>query len=123
MRFFLEFVSCCGSPSEPAVMERASLELRKETSTLVPAVRYNRRKKRGRAAQDWRPSLGSISEDNDPPQREREVPRNGTVRSEREAKRKSASPAKVRCRSYNDDFRQHSVPTIVPAFSPTPFMF
>ncbi|KAI4333788.1 hypothetical protein L6164_018550 [Bauhinia variegata] len=130
MRFFLELVSCCGSANQCAAIERTSSEPRsEETSTLVSAVRNHRRKKRGRtgptAARAWRPSLGSISEDNAHALSQREFSRSGVVGSEREVKRKSAaaSAAKVRSRSYDDDFGRHSVSTVIPAFSPTPFVF
>ncbi|PQQ09844.1 uncharacterized protein Pyn_19401 [Prunus yedoensis var. nudiflora] len=70
MKFFLEFVSCCGIARPATTGEQAPLS--DETSSLVPR-RMRRRRKRGRPGNsgstspnsvEWRPSLSSISEDN-----------------------------------------------------------
>ncbi|KAK9265982.1 hypothetical protein L1049_000054 [Liquidambar formosana] len=127
MKFLLEFVSCCGSnyssrPSEAPTSPPARVE---ETRSLVPPRRY-RRRKRGRlgasgsvsaAAAEWRPSLCAISEDNVVMEKE-----GRTVGSERTVKRKAQ--VRVQVRSHSDEeFRQTPFPMVVPAFSPTPFLF
>ena len=114
MRFFLEFVSCCGSlprssedvsKTESAPVRSDETQLSDETQSLVPPVsRTRRRKKRGRlgtsAVIEWRPSLGSISEDIPLPPRG--DTKNSTVEPERNAKRRSSSTAKAR--RYRDDY-------------------
>jgi hypothetical protein len=104
MRFFLEFVSCCATPT------RHTLESSTPAEVPAPAVstpsesvssRYNRyrRKQRKGAALDWRPSLGPISEDIVVP------PKIAVV--SREVKKKTVArggPAKVYHRSYSDGY-------------------
>ncbi|KAG4980496.1 hypothetical protein JHK84_034080 [Glycine max] len=122
MRFFFEFVSCCGlltqrvpEPAVPAAEEEMSLvPAAEEERSLVPATvvsvvpsRRPCRKKMRMGAAEWRPSLRSISEDvAAPPPRERESPRKGAVASAgRDAKRRSSGgAAKVRHRSYSDGY-------------------
>ncbi|KAK7262676.1 hypothetical protein RJT34_30251 [Clitoria ternatea] len=129
MRFILEFVSCCGLPTqqppEPTVARA------EEERSLVPAAvvsrRVSRKKHRRTGSADWRPSLGSISED--PTVLPRESPRPGTVApARRDVNKRSVAggggAAKFRYRSYGDGYYgPASVPTIMPTFSPTPFMF
>lgn len=107
MRFFLEFVSCCASPTGRATEPTVSAE--EEDRWLVPApvvsAAPSRRKKQKRmGAPDWRPSLGSISEDIAVPPRE---PLNGAVAS---AGKKTGSAgggaAKVYHRSYSDGYNR-----------------
>ncbi|XP_061348801.1 uncharacterized protein LOC133294168 isoform X2 [Gastrolobium bilobum] len=115
MRFFLDFVSCCGCAVDP-------------TNNLVPPPPSQALRSKKRDAPHWRPSLGSISEDNAPPQRER-----GTVASGGDLKRRSstravaAATAKAHHRYYSVDYDYSygrvAMSTIVPTFSPTPFMF
>ncbi|PNX76374.1 hypothetical protein L195_g032321, partial [Trifolium pratense] len=71
MRVFLEFVSCCATPRHTL---ESSIPGEDNERWLVPApavstastsvssrYRYHRKQRKG--ALDWRPSLGSISED------------------------------------------------------------
>ncbi|KAA8523760.1 hypothetical protein F0562_010183 [Nyssa sinensis] len=133
MRFFLEFVSCCGyacRSSDPTATPSPPPD---ETRSLVhspppsqPNTCRYRRRKRGRVAVsrsgsvvEWRPSLGAISEDNVVPEKERPE----AVRSERILKRKVASTARVHVRTYSDDIGRTPLRAIIPAFSPTPFLF
>ncbi|XP_027356087.1 uncharacterized protein LOC113865602 [Abrus precatorius] len=133
MKFFFEFVSCCGSPTKrasepiaPAPEEESSLVPATISVTVASSRRYCRRQKKAGAA-DWRPSLGSISEDSVVPPRE--SPRSGAVASAgRDGKKRSASAAgggaKIRYRSYSDGYYGASaMSTGMPAFSPAPFMF
>ncbi|CAL0333803.1 unnamed protein product [Lupinus luteus] len=116
MRFFLEFVSCCGSPTQNRSAP-ATLPAEDEQRWLVPAPpviasRPRTRRKRGRRGHEWRPSLGSISEDITVSTRDRTDPRKDTavVPSTRDVKRRSsggAGAARGRQRSYNDrDYRE-----------------
>ncbi|KAG4968028.1 hypothetical protein JHK87_033679 [Glycine soja] len=126
MRFFFEFVSCCGlltqrvpEPAVPAAEEERSL-FPATVVSVVPSRRPCRKKMRMGAA-EWRPSLRSISEDvAAPPPRERESPRKGAVASAgRDAKRRSSGgAAKVRHRSYSDGYygSAPSMPMMMPTF-------
>ncbi|KAK7405101.1 hypothetical protein VNO78_06296 [Psophocarpus tetragonolobus] len=129
MRFFFEFVSCCGLPTqrspEPAVPAEEEDE-----SSLVPATpptavtsRALCRKKVRMGAAEWRPSLGSISENATPP---RETRKGAAASGGRDAKKRSGGGSpKVQFRSYIDGYYASgpSMPTMMPTFSPTPFMF
>ncbi|XP_028761764.1 uncharacterized protein LOC114720297 isoform X1 [Neltuma alba] len=132
---FLEFVFWCGYPTQRSEAQTAtsSQPFAEDEGSLVPLSAGTRhRKKRGRlitatAATEWRPSLGSISEDNMVQQRERSNARNRKVEPEREVKRRNAdgsgAASKARHRNYGDDHKRVAVATVMPAFSPTPFMF
>ncbi|TKY45442.1 hypothetical protein E2542_SST09542 [Spatholobus suberectus] len=132
MRFLFEFVSCCGSPTqrapEPAVPPAEEERWLVPATTAAAPSRRPCRKKQRMGAAEWRPSLGPISEDAAPP-RERESPRISAASSAaRDAKKRSAGgaggAAKVRYRSYSDGYSGSvAMPTIMPTFSPTPFMF
>ncbi|XP_061351013.1 uncharacterized protein LOC133296080 [Gastrolobium bilobum] len=131
MRFFLEFVSCCGSLTQRESKRALPPEEEERWLVQVPTAAADSsrrvfRKKRGRiGATDWKPSLGSISEDN------AVLPRNSAVASAgKDVKKRSATAAgsggaaKVRHRSYSDGYYgSAAMPTIMPTFSPTPFMF
>ncbi|PON55759.1 hypothetical protein PanWU01x14_185680 [Parasponia andersonii] len=135
---FLEFVSCCGpalTPSGPTVRPEPARRP-EETRSLVqppPPPRSRRRRKRGwlgasgsvSASAEWRPSLCSISEDNVVVIEKKGEENNRTAGSERMVKRKSGSrsPRRTNGVSYSDDYGRSSFPTVIPAFSPTPFMF
>ncbi|KAL1346087.1 hypothetical protein AAHE18_08G164300 [Arachis hypogaea] len=83
MRFLLDFVYCCGTSN------LRSEDSGYSTKPLVPPPSQNfRRKKRG--APDWRPSLGSISEDGAAATRERGGPGAG-----RDVRRRSGGGAAV----------------------------
>uniref|UniRef100_A0A5B6ZL02 Uncharacterized protein n=1 Tax=Davidia involucrata TaxID=16924 RepID=A0A5B6ZL02_DAVIN len=132
MKFLLEFVSCCGPASRPSVATTTPPPA-EETRSLVHSPppsrtdnrRYRRRKRERMAASrsdsvaEWRPSLCAISEDNIVPEKDARA----AVGSERILKRKVASTARVHVRSYSDDIGRAHLPAIIPAFSPTPFLF
>ncbi|MCE3214943.1 hypothetical protein HAX54_000319 [Datura stramonium] len=117
MKFLLELMACCGCSSRLPPAE--------DNGPLVPgpaqtANRKNRRRRRGRVAppscggsvaNNWRPSLSAISEDDALP------PRN--------VKRKvlTASPPATKPRHRCEDTRRVPVSALAPAFSPTPFLF
>ncbi|MED6172579.1 hypothetical protein PIB30_051400 [Stylosanthes scabra] len=101
-----------------------------------------KRPKKKNGGPDWRPSLGAISEDNTstetmPPPPVRDGRRRSTsmVVSGRDVKRKSNSGGRgivvppvnsvnVHPRSRSDGYyRQATIPTIIPPFSASPFMF
>ncbi|KAK7342596.1 hypothetical protein VNO80_25552 [Phaseolus coccineus] len=127
MRFLFEFVACCGSPMqrtpEPAVPpleEERSLVPAAAAAATVSVRRPGRKKQRTRSA-EWRPSLGPILEDG--VTLPKESPRKDTAASPA-SDAKKRSTAKVRYRSYSDGYRSGaSMPTMIPTFSPTPFMF
>ncbi|KAM7492655.1 hypothetical protein LguiA_035576 [Lonicera macranthoides] len=128
--FFLEFVYCCGYPYRPQAETSPSPpeETRSLSTSWTPVERRYRSRKRGRlassrsgSAADWRPSLNAISEDNVPVERE---PRAAASSSERLIKQKVAPTARDRPRYHHtDDYRSAPFPAIIPAFSPTPFLF
>ncbi|KAA8531807.1 hypothetical protein F0562_006476 [Nyssa sinensis] len=133
MRFFLEFVSCCGFAFCSLDLTTTPSPPPEETRSLVhspplsqPNTCCYRRRKRGRVAVsrsswvvEWRPSLGAISKDNVVPEKEKPE----VVRSERILKRKVASTARVHVRTYSDDIGRTPLQAIIPAFSPIPFLF
>ncbi|KAI3457019.1 hypothetical protein Pfo_013682 [Paulownia fortunei] len=121
MKFFFEFVTCCGPCSSGTEAKR--LLVVHETRRRVGRKRG--RLRGGRGGCEWRPSLSSISEDN-VLVAERinniERPAGGSRRS---LKRKVSSTSQSdRARSsHNDAVRRGPLSAIVPAFAPTPFMF
>ncbi|XP_042037680.1 uncharacterized protein LOC121783618 [Salvia splendens] len=118
MKFLLELVACCGSSSEE---ERRPSE---DARLLVAQRRKHERARRG--GREWRPSLSSISEDVLTARRINssnvQQPAKGWHRS---LKRKVASVSqRDRRRSpAHDDFRRAHTSTVMPTFSPAPFMF
>lgn len=131
MKFFFEFVSCCGPACRSAVITTGAKPAEERCVPLYAASVpvESRRKQSRRAASrsgDWRPALNAISEDNVVVVAvERES--RAAVGSERIMKKRkvSHSTSKVQVRKYsNHDFRQASFGgAMVPAFSPTPFFF
>ncbi|KAL2496221.1 uncharacterized protein Fot_39978 [Forsythia ovata] len=120
MKFFLEFVACCGSGARQQPAEESTL-------LVVPEARPRVGRKRGRVAGerrcglvDWQPSLSSIAEDNVLPERNtKQAPR-------RSLKRKGGASITHRGRAHSthhDGVRRASVPAVLPTFSPTPFIF
>lgn len=115
MRFF-EFVSCCGSPTRRADDERSLVPVTAWASAPAPVgggSRALRRVRRGKmGGPDWRPSLGSISEDNTatPPTVRGGRQNNTATISRRDVKRKrrggAAGSAKVRHRSISDGYHR-----------------
>ncbi|XP_031254566.1 uncharacterized protein LOC116112580 [Pistacia vera] len=76
------------------------------------------------SAPHWRPALSVISEDGVVTVFETDERK---AQSEKKLSSKSKSAAKTRCfrskDAYEYDSRKSSMPMILPAFSPTPFMF
>ncbi|XP_039140741.1 uncharacterized protein LOC120277933 [Dioscorea cayenensis subsp. rotundata] len=117
----LQLVPCSGwrdmapedSPEEPPM------------APMVSAIRVSRGKRRrssSKSSTSWRPSLGSISEDG--------VAVKMAVASAAassgkvgERARMSRSVARVPANRERDDYRNYGAPAIVPAFSPTAFLF
>ncbi|MCI02414.1 hypothetical protein A2U01_0023446 [Trifolium medium] len=107
MRVFLEFVSCCATPRHTL---ESSILGEDHERWLVPALtvstastsvsyRYRYHKKQRKGALDWRPSLGSISEDI------AVAPKSAVV--SREVKKKTVARGrhtKVYHRSYSDGY-------------------
>ncbi|XP_022992846.1 uncharacterized protein LOC111489053 [Cucurbita maxima] len=140
MKFLPEFVSCCVPVSvsrmeNPEATEAPGAE---EIRSLAPVTtRIHLRRRRGapytsaaKMAGDWTPSLGAISEDNVVlVVMERKKSEDRTAESERSVKRKSGSrngkARGVHGRNNSNDFRRSpaAIPVVIPAFSPTPFLF
>ncbi|XWS11146.1 hypothetical protein CRYUN_Cryun38cG0058500 [Craigia yunnanensis] len=137
MRSFLEFVSCCITNPEVSSNEKVVTVVtppkREETRSLMPPkVAALRKKKRvrvgtpGSMTQEWKPSLYVISEDKVMAEKKEKAPPEAMTKiADRVVKRKSStvSRSKVHVRSYSDDIGRSLVPVVIPAFSPTPFMF
>ncbi|XP_022717950.1 uncharacterized protein LOC111276475 [Durio zibethinus] len=138
MRSFLEFVSCCVTTPEVSVKEQVvtagTAPRKEETRSLMPtkvaALRKKKKRVRvgtpGSLTPEWKPSLFVISEDKvTAEKREKTPPQAATATVDRVVKRKSTtgSRSKVHVRSYSDDIGRNSVQVVIPAFSPTPFMF
>ncbi|KAJ9671947.1 hypothetical protein PVL29_025544 [Vitis rotundifolia] len=119
MKFIFEFVSCCGTPPRPAVLEEVPLP--EESRTLEVRRRYRKERvgsSRSSSLVEWQPSLCSISEDNIVLEKE-ERP----AESERTPKRKAASSTKIHVRSHSEDYGRSQISMMLPTFSPAPFMF
>ncbi|KAL7087812.1 hypothetical protein ABFS83_13G173400 [Erythranthe nasuta] len=122
MKFFFEFISCCGSFSAG----------KEEKRLLVPAPENRRRvgrrrsgRWRGGRRREWRPSLSSISEDN--VLVAERIINNGERPAERwrrslKGKVSSSVPRRDRARSL-DNYPVRRTQLIVPPFAPMPFMF
>ncbi|KAG0545272.1 hypothetical protein BDA96_02G346800 [Sorghum bicolor] len=98
------------------------------TATAVSAAAGKRRRRPSSSSSSssgsaaaWKPTLGAISED-----------AAMTAASMAKAQAKPASAPKARARSprratraasYDDDFRHYGQPTVLPAFTPTAFLF
>ncbi|CAK9321891.1 unnamed protein product [Citrullus colocynthis] len=108
----------------------------KEMRSMTPiTTRKHRRRKRSAllpSAANWKPSLGAISEDKVVlVVLEREKSDEQTAESERSVKRKSGSrdgeSRGVHGRNNSNDFSLRrspaAIPVVIPAFSPTPFLF
>ncbi|KAH7546608.1 hypothetical protein FEM48_Zijuj01G0219200 [Ziziphus jujuba var. spinosa] len=140
MKFFFEFVACWGLPitdrsSVPAAPASRADDAAKPLVVSSSSLRKRHRRKRGRlghsgsasvaaaaAAVEWKPSLGSICEDKVVAMKGEEDRTAGGA--ERIVKRKSETKnARVHVRTFNEDYGRVSVPAVIPAFSPTPFMF
>ncbi|XP_022753632.1 uncharacterized protein LOC111301920 [Durio zibethinus] len=131
MRSFLEFVSCCVTTPEVATDEEVVTAVtpprREVTRPLMPpkvaALSKKKMKVRvgtpGSMTPEWKPSLFVISEDNFIVEKREKTP------ADRVVKRKSTagSRSKVHVRSCSDDMGRNPLPVVIPAFSPTPFIF
>ncbi|CAH2069960.1 unnamed protein product [Thlaspi arvense] len=130
MKFLLELVvPCFGSQQFHQSAASADDSLSVETQSLM---KQRRRRKRVRVAgqpgqvAEWRPSLSVISE-NKPAITEKSE----KVEEERKVRRKSESnggEASSRSggghvRFSSNDFGRNAFEPVIPAFSPTPFMF
>ncbi|KAI7737279.1 hypothetical protein M8C21_007372 [Ambrosia artemisiifolia] len=116
MKFFLpEFGPCFGGTI-----------MTPETETISAVVSTNRQRvKRGNSTKQWRPELSAIAEDggvvmNVSQQSNESV---SVVRSEKKAMNKVKSAGKTRFHSYVGNYRKFSHAMVIPAFSPTPFVF
>lgn len=137
MKFLLEFVTCC-TPCRSFYKTSSLPPAADDTRSLVPTVppsiplgnRHYRSSKRWRTtasksgpAADWRPSLNAISEDNAVVVVERGN-RAAVAGSERNLKRKVSPTPRSHVRNRrSDDYARAPIQAIMPAFSPTPFMF
>ncbi|KAG1368227.1 translation initiation factor IF-2 [Cocos nucifera] len=130
----LGFVSCGRPtvlPEDPPPsrqrMEEALLpspRLREETAAppLSPTTCAYAEKSRRRSASPWRPSLVAISEDGTPVATAG-VAANGAGRGGGSRMSKAKSTGRVLARTERDGFRHYEVPTVLPSFSPTAFLF
>ncbi|KAJ6332851.1 hypothetical protein OIU77_008825 [Salix suchowensis] len=139
MKFLLEFVSCCGVSNGGGVgqevPESVGRRSEEETREVMTMRNDHRRKKRGRGSSadgindsrdEWKPSLSAISENNMVVVEERRVER---VLNRKGSVAAGGGNGGGRARDiaslsgYGDNYRPNGVWTVIPAFSPTPFMF
>ncbi|XP_010267837.1 PREDICTED: uncharacterized protein LOC104604953 [Nelumbo nucifera] len=121
-------ISCCGPFARPAV---ATTPPREETRSLVQQSRSSvttvterfpcTKRTNSISTTQWRPSLCAISEDNVIAAVVTKAEQK--VKSGKKAARKAGSRVKARVRSYSDEYRRSPMPTVIPAFSPTAFLF
>lgn len=137
MKFLLDIVSCCGTPAGSSQVTLPEREEDEETRSLAPSVPAprNRRKRHGRmcasaSESEWKPSLGAISEDHSVVAATMEREKAGANHFKKAADRtskfagpKNGSRAVVHVRSYSEDYGRALMPTFVPTFAPTPFMY
>ncbi|KAM0943894.1 hypothetical protein DsansV1_C13g0126941 [Dioscorea sansibarensis] len=117
----LELVSCGGrraaavedSPEEPGTV------LINPMGCGSPEKRWRRRGSNASGSSSWRPSLGSIAEDG-VAVKMASAARKGSEKTKRSGTR---STARVSSRRERSDLGQYSVPPMMPAFTPTAFLF
>ncbi|CAL9120316.1 unnamed protein product [Musa textilis] len=111
------FLQCgCGAP-RPEEKPQAA-----RTGT-DPCDRRRRRRSRGNdASTPWRPSLAAISE-NGAPTRAAAGARDGKATADGAEKHKAVVSRRVLPRDHSDHHRYSDVSSVVPAFSPTAFLF
>ncbi|CAL9094869.1 unnamed protein product [Musa acuminata var. zebrina] len=111
------FLQCgCGAP-RPEEKPQAA-----RTGT-DPRDRGRRRRNRGNdASTPWRPSLAAISE-NGAPTRAAAGARDGKMTADGAEKHKAVVSRRVLPRDHSDHDRYSDVSSVVPAFSPTAFLF
>ncbi|XP_010923997.2 uncharacterized protein [Elaeis guineensis] len=130
----LEFVSCGrrtvlpeDSPPSRRRMKEAPLPSPRLTEeTAAPPLSLTTcayaEKRRRRSASPWRPSLVAIAEDGTPTATAG-VAANGAGRGGGSRMSKAKSTGRVLARTQRDDFQHYGVPTVLPTFSPTAFLF
>ncbi|KAK6157144.1 hypothetical protein DH2020_011392 [Rehmannia glutinosa] len=121
MKFFLEFVTCCGSCSSGTEGKRLLVvqESRRRVGRRRGRLRGGRR--------EWRPSLSSISEDDVlVAERINNVDRPAGVWRRSFKKRVSSMSSRrdlARSLDYGHLRRDQQLSLMVPVFAPSPFMF
>ncbi|KAJ6423291.1 hypothetical protein OIU84_024267 [Salix udensis] len=139
MKFLLEFVGCCGVSSGrggPKEGPESVEGLSEETHALVALRRNYRRRKRGRwpsaagnnnSGVEWKPTLSAISENNvaaavvGETGGGRLVKRKGWVGGgARDGGGRARDIASLS--AYVENYRRERVLSVIPAFSPAPFM-
>ncbi|KAJ6753643.1 hypothetical protein OIU79_026472 [Salix purpurea] len=138
MKFLLDFVGCCGVSScrgGPKEGPESVGGLSEETHALVELRRNHRRRKRWRgpsaagnniSGAEWKPTLSAISENNvaaaviGETGGGRLVKRKGWVGGVRDGGGRARDF--VSLSSYVENYRRDRVLSVIPAFSPAPFM-
>ncbi|GAV87774.1 hypothetical protein CFOL_v3_31200 [Cephalotus follicularis] len=114
MKFLLQMVSSC-----------CCLAVTSSQEPPFTTTRRNRRRRIKREngsdsiSGEWKPSLVAISEDNIVTETRNQT--TAGVGPAKIVKRETGSHVKVR--SSSDYYRQDTLPTVIPAFPPIPFMF
>ncbi|KFK27068.1 hypothetical protein AALP_AA8G330200 [Arabis alpina] len=123
MKFLLELVVPCFGSQQQFHHQTSDDSISNETQSLM---KQRRRRKRVRVSgqpgnvAEWRPSLSVISEHKPAlTEEERKVRR----KSEGGAGEASSRYGGGHVRFHSDDFGRHAFEPVIPAFSPTPFMF
>ncbi|KAH7675740.1 hypothetical protein IHE45_08G157000 [Dioscorea alata] len=116
----LELVSC-GGRMAAAVKDAPEEQVTVPINPMgcgSPEKRW-RRSSNASGSSSWRPSLGSISEDGVAVKMAAAVRKGG----EKTKRSGSRSTARASSRRERSDFGQYSVPPMMPAFTPTAFLF
>ncbi|XP_034702317.1 uncharacterized protein LOC117927053 [Vitis riparia] len=116
MKFFSELGSCCRAPAPEPETEVSSGLL-----TNVGRVSGPKSSTRRRSSGQWRPGLSMISEDGVASAAERR--RERVAGSEKKASQEGGSRGRVRRTSDSEEYSKLQLQMIIPAFSPTPFLF
>ncbi|KAL1567059.1 hypothetical protein AAHA92_02583 [Salvia divinorum] len=121
MKFLFELVACCGSSSSE---KRRPPDDARLLVVQEPFRRAVRKQNRARG-HEWRPSLSSISEDVLTARRINSNVQQPAKGWQRSLKRKVTSISqrdRRRSPAHDDCWRAH-MSTVMPTFSPAPFMF
>ncbi|PIA58435.1 hypothetical protein AQUCO_00500398v1 [Aquilegia coerulea] len=129
LKFFPDFISCCVPMKQRTVVSTSSLHIKEEKSKEFVQLSYAmgdvKRSKRpsslGSGTTQWRPSLCMISEDNVVSTVSRRGER--MVRSGKQVEGKRRRTVKIQTYDDQSTEKRTSVSAVIPAFSPTVFLF
>ncbi|RLN36039.1 hypothetical protein C2845_PM03G09400 [Panicum miliaceum] len=94
-----------------------------EDATAAAPAEKRRRRPFSSGSASWKPTLGAISEDAALTATSASAATKAQAKPASAAKAKARSPRRATRAASYDDFRHYGPPTVLPAFSPTAFLF